>query len=108
MPFAFMGEEMRTFFIEEDDVLVRNVGVDRNLVSGEIMIDEEAEPLVDHELLHQRRTHPHGHRPDDLTACGLGLRIRPEAQTASMRRTRIWPVAELTATSTKCAAKVNS
>jgi len=37
----------------------------------------------------------------------LGLRMRPAAHTASMRRTRISPVATSTPTSTKCAPKVD-
>ena len=37
----------------------------------------------------------------------FGLRMRPAAQTASMRRTRVSPVAASTPTSTKCAPKVD-
>ena len=37
----------------------------------------------------------------------FGLRMRPAAHTASMRRTRISPVAASTPTSTKCAPKVD-
>ena len=37
----------------------------------------------------------------------FGFRMRPAAQTASMRRTRISPVAASTPTSTKCAPKVD-
>jgi hypothetical protein len=73
MPFAFIGEEIGVGFIEEDDVLVGNVGVNRNLVAGEIVIDEEAGPLVDHQPFHQRRADPHGHRSDHLATCGFGI-----------------------------------
>src|SRR5882757_8236785 len=37
----------------------------------------------------------------------VGLRMRPAAHTASMRRTRISPVAASTPTSTKCAPNVD-
>ena len=67
------GRGNRVRFIEEDDVLMRNVCVDRNFIAGEIVIDEEAAPLVDHELFHQSRADPHGHRADDLTARGFRI-----------------------------------
>ena len=81
--------------------------MDRHLVAGEIMVDEEAEALVDRELFHQRRAGAHRHRADHLTARRLRVRIRPAAQTASMRRMRVSPVAASTPTSTKCAPKVD-
>ena len=47
--------------------------MDRHLVGGEIVVDEEAETLVDREFLHQGRAHAHGHRADDLAARRLGI-----------------------------------
>src|SRR3546814_4645426 len=54
--------------VEENDVLGRDVGMNGHFISGKVMIDEEAEPLVDRQLLHQRRAHAPRHRADDLTA----------------------------------------
>ncbi len=47
---------------------MRNVGVHRHLVSGQVMVDEEAQALVHRQLFHQCRADAHGHRADDLTA----------------------------------------
>ena len=58
----------RVGLVEEDHLLVRDVGMDRHLVAGEVVVDEEAEALVDRELLHQRRADAHGHRADHLAA----------------------------------------
>ena len=81
--------------------------MDRHFVAGEIVIDEEAAPLVDRELLHQRAPTPIVIAPITWLRADFGLRMRPAAQTASMRRTRISPVAASTPTSTKCAPKVD-
>ncbi len=56
---------------------MRNVGVDGDFVAGEVMIDEEAEPLVDGQFLHQRRARAHRHRADNLAARGLGVEDAP-------------------------------
>ena len=41
--------------------------------AGEIVIDEKADPLVDHQFLHQRGADAHGHRADDLAARRFGI-----------------------------------
>src|SRR6476469_7842256 len=38
--------------IEKDHFLVRNVGMNRHFVAGEIMVDEEAQARVNRECLH--------------------------------------------------------
>ena len=43
--------------------------MNRYFVAGEIVIDEEADALVDDELLHQRGANSHGHRADHLATC---------------------------------------
>jgi hypothetical protein len=40
--------------VEKDHVLMRDIGVNWDLVSGEVIIDEQAASLVDGEFLHQR------------------------------------------------------
>src|ERR1700722_545510 len=67
------GRGDRIGLVKEDHFLMRNVGMDRHFVTGKIVIDEEAVALVDHELLHERRAHPHGHRADHLAARGLRI-----------------------------------
>lgn len=50
--------------------MVRDVGMYRHLVGGEVMVDEEAALLVDDELLRKSTANAHCHRSDHLTACG--------------------------------------
>ena len=56
--------------------------------------------------LHELRVRLHGESMTWLRAA-LGLRMRPAAHTASMRRMRISPVIASTPTSQKCAPKVD-
>ena len=42
-------------------------------VTGEIMVDEEAQSLVDHKLFHQRRADAHGHCANHPAARRLGV-----------------------------------
>ncbi len=70
----------RVGLVEEDDFLVRDVGVDRHLVAGQVVVDEEAEALVDREFLHQRGADAHRHRADDLAA--RRLRVQDAARGA--------------------------
>jgi hypothetical protein len=91
----------RVGLVQEDHVLVRDVGMDRHLVAGQVVVDEEAQPLVDDQFLHQRRTDPHRHGADHLAARGLRVEDAAGGADASMRRTRIFAVAASTPTSTK-------
>ena len=59
--------------VEEDDLLHRHVPMHRDLVAGEVVVDEEADLRVDDQLLRQRAADAHGHRADDLAACLLGV-----------------------------------
>ena len=53
------------------------MSVDRDLVAGEVVIDEEADALVHRELLHQRPADAHRHGADHLAAGGLGIEDAP-------------------------------
>jgi hypothetical protein len=52
------------------------------------VVDEEAVALVDHQILHQCRARPIVMAPITWLRADFGLRMRPAAQTASMRRMR--------------------
>ena len=47
--------------------------MDRDFVAGEVVIDEEAEALVDGKFFHQRGAGAHRHRADDLAARRFGV-----------------------------------
>ena len=84
------------------------VGVHRHLVAGEIVVDEEAEPLVDREFLHQGAADAHRHRADDLAA--RRLRVEDAAGGADRQHPPdpdLSGEAESTPISTKCAEKVD-
>jgi hypothetical protein len=65
---AFIGEDIGIGLVEEDHLLVRDVGMDRHLVGSKVVVDEEAVALVDHQILHQGRARAHGHGADHLAA----------------------------------------
>ena len=46
-PLGLHRRRARVHFVEEDHFLMRNVRMNRHLIAGEVMIDEEAVPLVD-------------------------------------------------------------
>ena len=47
--------------------------MDRHFITGEIVVHEVAESLVDDELLHERRAYAHRHGADHLAARRLGI-----------------------------------
>ena len=86
------GRGDRIGLVKENQLLMRDVGVNRHLVAGEVVIDEEAATLVDHQLFHQRSTHAHGHGTDYLAARRLRIQdaacraYREHAPHADFRR----------------------
>ena len=67
-PFGLDPRDGRIDFVDEQSIEVWHVGVDGHLVAGQVVVDEEPEPLVDHHLLHQRGANSHGDAADHLTA----------------------------------------
>jgi hypothetical protein len=55
--------------IQEDDILVRTVGVHGHFLAREIMVDEEAIASVYRSFLGQCGANAHHHRADNLAAC---------------------------------------
>ncbi len=78
-----MGEERRVRLLEEDHVLVRDVRMHGHFVTCEIVVHEEAVPLVDGEIFHERGAHAHDHGADDLAA--RGFRIEDSARGSTPR-----------------------
>ena len=56
---------------------MRNIGVNGDLVTGKVVVDEKAAALVDHQTFCQRSANAHRHRSDHLTA----RRLRVEDAT---------------------------
>jgi hypothetical protein len=78
----------RIGLVEEDHFLVRDVGMHRHLVAGQVVVDEEADALVDHQVFHQRRADAHRHRADHLAARRLRVQdaARPRTRPACAAR----------------------
>src|SRR6266478_4897563 len=94
-PFAPERTAMRIGLVKKDDINRADVGIHRDMVAGQILIDEGAVARVDMVLLDQRRADPPRHATDHLGA--RGLRIEDAAaNTPSMRRTRTSPVSRST------------
>ena len=51
--------------------------MNRHLIAGQIMVDEETVALVNREFLHQRCANAHGHSSDHLAAGGFGVGDAP-------------------------------
>lgn len=54
--------------------------MNRHFISRHVVVNEIAQPGIDGELLHQRRTKPHGHRADHLAT--RGFRVQNAARRA--------------------------
>ena len=61
------------------DVETRHVGVHRDEVVGEIVVDDAAEVFVHHRLLVQRHADAPDHPPTNWLRASSGLRMRPAA-----------------------------
>jgi hypothetical protein len=56
---------------------VGDVGVHRHLIARQVVIDEEAMPLVERQFLHQGAADAHRHGADHLATGGLGVQDAP-------------------------------
>jgi hypothetical protein len=50
---AFIGDDIGSL-IEEDNVLMRYVGMHRHFIARQVVIDEKAAPFVDNKFFHER------------------------------------------------------
>src|ERR1700722_3941429 len=56
---------------------MRDVSMNRYLIAGQIMEDEETVALVNRQFLHQRCANAHGHSSDHLAAGRFGVEAAP-------------------------------
>jgi hypothetical protein len=62
--------DVRIGLVEPVHLHVADVGPDRDVVLGEIVVDDVAEPRIEHALLLQGHRQPHRHAADELGAGG--------------------------------------
>src|SRR5690242_17829984 len=75
LPYPFYAEriEMRLALLDEDHVDVMDVGVNRHMVLGEIMIDDASVAVIDHRLFVESHADAADHGSHDLTARGFRI-----------------------------------
>src|SRR5215210_7319113 len=78
--------DVRVFFVDPGDVDLAHVGVGRDVVFGEVVVDHVSEPLVYQALLVQRHTETHRHPADELRTGGLGVDDLPDGEDAGHAR----------------------